>query len=233
MQRYFTDKLIDNNFILNNDDMYHIKTVMRMKNNDLIEIVYNNNLYHGMLDNDKIKLLKQIKTTTNIKPEVNLIIPLLKEQKMDYILQKSTELGVNNIIPTIMKHSIIKLENERLDKKLIRYQKIMKEASEQSKRLDIPTIHNLTKLIDLNVNNSVNIVCSTREKQKNIKSTLKNISKYDKINIVIGPEGGLSIEEEELLNKMGFISVSLGNQIMRVETVPIYLMSVINYEYME
>lgn len=233
MQRYFTDKLVDNNFILNDDDMYHIKTVMRMKQNDLVEVVYNNNLYHGSLDNDKIKVIKKIEVTSTIKPEVTLIIPLLKEQKMDYILQKSTELGVDNIVLAHMKHSIIKLEKERLDKKIIRYQKICKEASEQSKRLDIPKIQSLTKLCELSVNNSVNIVCSTRENQKKIKSTLKNISKYDRINIVIGPEGGLALEEEELLNKMGFVSVSLGNQIMRVETVPIYLLSVINYEYME
>ena len=62
---------------------------------------------------------------------------------------------------------------------------------------------------------------------------MKNIKNCDRINLVVGPEGGLSDKEEEELNKMGFDSITLGNRIMRVETVPLFLLSIINYEFME
>ena len=62
---------------------------------------------------------------------------------------------------------------------------------------------------------------------------MKNVKSCDKINLVVGPEGGLDIEEENLLNKIGFESITLGNRILRVETVPLVLLSIINYEFME
>lgn len=235
MQRYFSNKLENNKFELSKDDLYHITKVMRMKTGDNIEVVYNNEVYICNLEigssvNAFIKLKEENKTTK--KFEKVLIIPLLKEQKMDLILQKSTELGVDKIIPVIMERSIIKLENGKESKKLERWNKICKEASEQSKRIDIPKIENIKTLKELENIDGLRIVCSTKEKENTIKKYLNNNKNYDSINIVIGPEGGISPKEEEYLNSIGFESVSLGENIMRVETVPIYILSVINYENM-
>lgn len=232
MQRYFSKELINDYFILNNDDKYHITTVMRMKPKDKIEIVYNEELYIGEIEdinNFKVKLLKKEQIVQDNKPNIILCIPLLKEQKMDYILQKATELGVNEIIPVILERSIIKVDNEKENKKLSRWEKIVKEASEQSKRVDIPIIRPIHKIDELKFN-GLKIVCSTQEKTNTIKKVLK---KEKNIIFVIGPEGGISPKEEQKLNDMGFISTSLGSRIMRVETVPLYIMSVVNYEFME
>ncbi len=111
--------------------------------------------------------------------------------------------------------------------------RICKEASEQSKRNSIPDVEIIDKIEDLKKIEGHNFTCSTQEKINNIKKVLKNIKNCDKINLVIGPEGGISEKEELLLNKIGFESISLGNLIMRVESVPLFLMSIINYEYME
>ena len=86
---------------------------------------------------------------------------------------------------------------------------------------------------DLSEIDGYKFVASTREKSKNIKLVMKNLGICDRINVVIGPEGGLSIEEEDMLNKLGFSSITLGNRILRVETVPLFILSVINYEFME
>ena len=75
------------------------------------------------------------------------------------------------------------------------------------------------------------IVCSTKEKENTIKKFLTN-NPIKKINIVIGPEGGISPKEEEYLNSIGFTSISLGENIMRVETVPMFILSLLNYENM-
>ncbi len=237
MQRYFSNHKDDHYFILSNDDIYHITKVMRMKNNDKIEVVYNKKLYLCSVENSdgniKFRIIEEIKTNDNKECKFNLVIPLLKEAKMDLIFQKATELGVNNIYLVPMERSIVKIDQNRLDKKMERWYKICKEASEQSKRIDIPVIHYFNNLKLLENLEGSKIVCSTQKNLDNIRIYLKNSNNYDRINIVIGPEGGITPQEESLLNKIGFKSISLGERIMRVETVPLYVLSVLNYEYME
>ena len=231
MQRYFTNKLVDDYFILNDDDLYHINKVMRMKENDKVEVVFKNNVYSGIITSNGIKKDELLSEEVTLK-NITLIIPLLKETKMDLILQKATELGVSRIIPVRMERSIIKLNEQDYLKKQIRWQKICKEASEQSKRTNIPLIDKLESMSSLNLD-GLNIICSTSENSNTLKNTLKNMDKYDKINIAIGPEGGFTKEEEKILVRLGFIKTSLGKLIMRVETVPLYILSVINYLELE
>lgn len=233
MQRYFSKHLDNEYFVIKTEDEYHIKTVMRMQPNDKVEIVYNKELYSGVIETIsplKIKKCEKIDTVLDSKPNVILCVPLLKEQKMDYILQKATELGVNEIVPIILSRSLIKMDDKKEDKRIERWTRICKEASEQSKRLDVPNINKIHQLQDLNYD-GVKVICSTTEHSKTIKQVLT--SDIDNIVFVIGPEGGISPSEEEELVEKGFIRVSLGSRIMRVETVPLYIMSVINYEYME
>lgn len=237
MQRYFAKEKQKNLFVLDSLDIHHIKNVMRMKDGDLIEVVYHEQLYLCELHNidTQIEVLlkekKQIEKT--FMPEVILIIPLLKEQKMDLILQKATELGVYRIVPIITTRSIIKWDDKKQDKKIERWHRICKEASEQSHRLEIPKIEKVQTISQLVNLEGVKFVCSTVEKNRNLKKVLKNKAKCDKLNIVIGPEGGFSSLEEEQLNEIGFESITLGNRIMRVETVPMFVLSIINYEFME
>lgn len=237
MQRYFTKEKKDNSFILSKDDLYHIETVMRMKNNDEIIVVYEETAYLCCIENvkvnTKINIIKELEKVDYSIPSVTLIIPLLKEQKMDLILQKATELGVSKIIPIITNRSIIKIKQGEETKKIERWNKIVKEASEQSHRIDIPKIEKLMTIRELENIEGLKLVCSTKEKEKNIKLVMKNNGFCDRINVVVGPEGGLTNEEEELLNKLGFESVTLGNRIMRVETVPLFILSILNYEFME
>ena len=235
MQRYFAKDKIENKIILEESDLRHIKTVMRMQDNDEIEVVFDNKLYLCCIENVKLNLQisvkKELKKDTK-NQEITLIIPILKEQKMDYILQKSTELGVTKIIPVTTERTLVKLDEKGFLKKLERWNKICKEASEQSKRLDIPLIQNMVKLNDLKCMDGVSIVCSTIT-SNSIKTSFQNKPLCDKINIVIGPEGGLSKKEEEFLNNIGFESVSLGKRILRVETAPLMVLSILNYINME
>ena len=150
---------------------------------------------------------------------------------MSFVLQKATELGVDKIIPILTTRSVVKIK-EHQEHKLNRWYRICKEASEQSKRLDIPFIEKITKIEDLKLS-GFKIVLSTKEKDMTIKKVLKNNLNCDKIIMVVGPEGGLTDQEEKALNELGFVSVTLGQNIMRVETVPICLLSILNYELME
>lgn len=237
MQRYFSNKKNDNKFILSNDDLYHIKTVMRMNDGAKIEVVYEQEVYicslKNVINDIEIIIDEKIDNKLNNTKEIILAVPLVKEQKMDLILQKSTELGVNKIIPFIAERSVVKLKDGKEKCKVERWQKICKEASEQSKRVDIPVVTDVKCLSDLVNFDGDKIICSTKKSVNSIKMFLQNHNEYDKLLIVIGPEGGLSEKEENYLVKNNFVQVSLGNRIMRVETVPLFLLSVINYEFME
>ena len=231
MQRYFSNLKQDNYLILTKEDLYHIKTVMRMKQGDNIEVVYDHKLHICQLDNDQALIKEVNNQITDKKVQYILCVPLLQEQKMSFVLQKATELGVDKIIPILTTRSVVKIK-EHQEHKLNRWYRICKEASEQSKRLDIPFIEKITKIEDLKLS-GFKIVLSTKEKDMTIKKVLKNNLNCDKIIMVVGPEGGLTDQEEKALNELGFVSVTLGQNIMRVETVPIYLLSILNYELME
>lgn len=234
MQRYFAKEKIDNYFLLNDDDLYHIKTVMRMNTNDKIEVVYEEKLYICSVNLQTMHFEIIYEEESNqTKQNIVLVLPLLKEQKMDFVLQKATELGISEIIPIITERSVIKLDNKSFLKKKERWVRICKEASEQSKRLTIPIIHDLKKIQELKDINGVKLLCSTTEKDKNIKFFLQTSNICDKLLVAVGPEGGFTSKEEETFVQVGFNKVSLGNRIMRVETVPIFVLSILNYEYME
>lgn len=235
MQRYFAIDKKDNNFILDGKDLHHIKNVMRMKDNDKIEVVFNERLFLCKInyyDNVIASIIEEIDIKSKKDKKISIIIPVLKENKMDFILQKSTELGVDEIIPIITERTLIKI-NDKENKKIERWKRICKEASEQSMRINIPNITNIRKIDDLNKFNGLKIVCSTFNKAVSLKKFLQTNSNYDRIFIVVGPEGGLTFNEEKKLNEMGFSSITLGNNILRVETVPLTIISMINYENME
>lgn len=237
MQRYFSTNKTGNYFLLNNDDIYHITRVMRYRDSEHIEIVYDSKVYLCCIENVntdiKFKIEKELDSVSFKGPRTTLIIPFLKEQKMDIIFQKATELGVDEFVVIPLERSVIKVKEDKLYSKVDRWQRIVKEASEQSMRTDKPIIRVSTSISNLEELDGLKLICSTVEKENYIKNILKNNTLCDRINLVIGPEGGLTPAEEKKFETMGFVKTTLGPQIMRVETVPMFLMSVIKYEYME
>lgn len=233
MQRYFIKEKEDEQLILDNDDLHHIKNVMRNKSGDLIECIYNDKLYICKIEdptNNKVTIIEKKADNNELELDVTIAIALVKEQKMDLILQKLTELGVSRIIPVKMERSIVKLDDKKFEKKKERWLKICKEASEQSKRNKIPEITNLMTIKELsNLEFDYKFVCSTKTKENLVNNYLQDINKCAKIIFTIGPEGGISQPEEDKLISCGFIPISLGYRIMRVETAAIYVASIINF----
>jgi len=235
MQRYFGINKINDEIILKESDIHHIKNVMRMKVFAKIEVVYENTTYLCEITNLKNFQLKIIKTNKSEDQYSNLtmVISLLKEQKQDLVLQKLTELGVEKIIPLKLERCVVKLDLEKEIKKLKRWEEICKEASEQSKRTNIPKIEKIHTINDLEkIDADYKFVLSTKENEKNLNMSLQKVKSCDKIIILVGPEGGITNEEENYLNQIGFESVSLGNNILRAETASIYIASIIKYLYM-
>ena len=142
------------------------------------------------------------------------------------------EFGVDEFYIYDAVRSKIKIDQEKYEKKVNRWSKICKEASEQSHRIDIPKIEGIYKLKDLKDCPGCNIICSTK-KTENFKNVLKKNINCDRINIVVGPEGGFDDKEEEILVSFNYFRASLGPNVLRVETAPLCALSFINYEFME
>ena len=233
MQRYFVSERDNDCLVLSDNDLHHIRNVMRMKNGEEIECVYDGCVYIcDVIDTMSNRVvISSIKNEDNeLSFDITVGVALVKEQKFDLILQKLTELGVRRIVPVKMERSIVKLDDGKRKKKLERWQMICKEASEQSKRNFIPKVMDVVSINELSkfdVDNK--FVCSTRCGAKMVNNYLQNIDKCAKMLFVIGPEGGISDNEEAKLNDLGFVSVSLGNRVLRVETAAIYVASILSY----
>lgn len=232
MQRYFA---VDKNLNISDKDKHHIINVMRMKLNDKIEIVYDEKIYlceiNEISKKDVSYSVKDIIDINNELPvKVTIAVSLVNEKKLDFILQKCTELGVYDFILVNSDRSKIKIDGKE-KKKIERWNTITKEAAEQSHRNIKPIVRDIMSINDVSkLDYDLKLTCSTKENEKTIKNVLQNSTNCDRIIIVVGPEGGLTVSEEEKLEKNGFIPVTLGNLILRTETVPIYIMSLINYE---
>ena len=232
MQRYFA---VDKDLNISDKDKHHIINVMRMKINDKIEIVYDEKVYlceiNDISKKDVSYSVKDIIDVNNELPlKVTIAVSLVNEKKLDFILQKCTELGVYDFILVNSDRSKIKIDGKE-KKKIERWNTITKEAAEQSHRNIKPIVRDIMSINDLlKLDYDLKLICSTKENEKTIKNVLQNSTNCDRIIIVVGPEGGLTVSEEEKLEKNGFIPVTLGNLILRTETVPIYIMSLVNYE---
>lgn len=234
MQRYFVEEKLDDQFTLSKDDSYHILKVMRMTLGEKVEIVSEGKTYVSEITClsplVKAKVLEEWNENSELPISVTIVQSLVKEQKMDFILQKITELGASALIPLMTERSIVKMHGKE-NKKTSRWQKIVKEASEQSKRTKIPEILDVTSVSELSriEGYDVKLLCTVRENTKNLKKLLSNIREGAKIIVVIGPEGGFTKEEEETLIQGGFETVSLGNSVLRTETASLFIMSVVRY----
>lgn len=233
MQRYFVKEKDMDYLILESSDVHHIKNVMRSKVGDQIECIHDKSLYICEIidpSSPKVKIIEKRPDNNESSFDVAIAIALVKEQKMDLILQKLTELGITKIIPVAMERSIVKLDDKKFAKKKERWEKICKEAAEQSKRNIIPEIMNIHTIKQLqNLSFDKKFICSTRNPENLVNNYLQKQDDYATMIFVIGPEGGIAPKEEDLLESYGYIPITLGNRIMRVETAAIYIASIINF----
>ena len=222
--------------------MNHIKNVLRYQQGEHIEICNSETSKNYLCEINKIEkeeiecnILENLRSNVETDIKVTIFQGLPKADKMEYIIQKSVELGVYDITPVEMKRCIVKLNEKDKEKKIQRWQKIAEVAAKQCKRDIIPKINNITnvKLIcNIIQNYDIILVAYEKEKERTLKSELKKIKEYNQknIGIIIGPEGGLDEDDVKLLEESGAKVITLGNRILRTETVALNVLSNIMYE---
>lgn len=234
MQRYFAS-LIDNKIELSKGDIHHLLHVMRSRRGDQIEVVAEQKAYFAKIENISplvIKVVDIIKEKSELPFDVTLIFPLAKGDKIEFVLQKATELGVKNIILINTRYCVVKMDQAAFEKKKDRYVKILKEASEQSHRLITPNLYGVFSIDNLPelAFSKQNFVADERLSNKG--DIFPFTDEKSPITFFVGPEGGFAEEEVQSLVKKGFTPISLGGRILRCETAAIYGLSVIGY-YLE
>ena len=244
MPKFFVkNNQIHNNIInLTGQDVKHIVNVLRMKNEEEINICNMDtsenflckitNIQKEDIECEIIKKIEQ--NNSELNTEITIFQALPKAEKMELIIQKCTEIGAKEFIPVSMKRCVTKLDEKSEKKKIERWQKIAESAAKQSGRDIIPEVKNiinLKKLCYLIEKYDIVLVAYEKEKINTLKDEINKLEKkFPKVGIVIGPEGGMEEDEIEELKKNGAKIITLGNRILRTETASIYLSSIITYE---
>lgn len=241
MHRFFVKKedIIEDKIFIKGQDVHHIERVLRLPLGETISVCDNEGMDYlaDIVSIDKEEVFARIKESFRSKGEapINLKIyqGLPKSDKLELIIQKATELGVKEIVPVQTARCVVKLETgKKLQSKLERWSKIAEGASKQSKRGSVLNIDRVVKFEDALKeleDEELVVVFYESEDEVSFKDVLKGYSGKD-ISIFIGPEGGLEEKEVEKLAGIGAKVVSLGNRILRTETVSLVASSIIMYE---
>ncbi len=248
MPKFFVkkDSIKNDTIYITGEDVNHITNVLRLKVGNQIlvcdkdsNITYRVELIEILKENIVCNILEKVQETTESSVYVTIFQGLPKADKMEYIIQKTTELGVKEIRPVSMKRCVVKLDDKNKKKKIDRWQKIVESAAKQSGRDMIPimgdviSINDIKDMID---NFDLMLIAYEKEKLLTLKNVLSklhftNKDKNLKIGVIIGPEGGLEEQEVDMLKESGAIAITLGNRILRTETASIAILSNIIYEF--
>ena len=246
MPKFFVagNQINNNKIKIIGNDVNHIKNVLRQKSGDKITICDISKEQDYLCEIDKIEeksidcnIIEKLENNTESNVKVTIFQGLPKADKMELVIQKSVELGVYDITPLQMKRCVVKLNEKDKAKKIQRWQKISEVAAKQCGRNIIPKINNIVNVKEVcNLCNEYDIVLIAyeNEKENTLKKELKNLKKLDKeeikVAVIIGPEGGIAPEEIEMFEENGAKIITLGNRILRTETVALSVLSIIMYE---
>lgn len=232
MFNFFADETAKQNskYIIEGNDYNHIKNVLRMECGDrcLISCGGKSDLceIESLTDSSVIlEILEENYTDTELPVKIYLFQGLPKGDKMEYIIQKSVELGVYAIMPTEMKHCIVKLDNKKAAAKRTRWQSISESAAKQSKRNIIPEILEVTPYSKaLEFAKTLDLILVPYENEEGMRATaeaLEKLRNVKSVGIFIGPEGGFEKAEIEKALNCDAKVISLGKRILRTETAAI------------
>jgi 16S rRNA (uracil1498-N3)-methyltransferase len=163
-------------------------------------------------------------------PRLILGQSLIKGEKMDWVVQKATELGVTQVMPIESRHGVVQIKAERMDHQLARWQRIALEAAQQSEQWRVPRIARprpLSELLPNQATSTTILMLAERQKGKNLQKIGLPQSTDNFVLVLVGPEGGWSHGEIETVKQAGVEPISLGQHILRSETAAIATISIL------
>lgn len=240
MFQFFTEYEINSDTaLITGTDVNHIRNVLRMGQGDEIRICdIAENIYLARIedidtDEVRVRIISRQETSNELSARINIYQALPKGDRMDTIIQKTTELGICRIVPVRMKHCVVKLDDKKAEAKTKRYEKIAQSAAKQCKRNFIPKVEPV-----MDFNDAVDEAFSRGRVivpyehaggMDDTKRVFESIEADGNISYFIGPEGGFDDTEIESLISKGADVISLGKRILRTDTAAITTLSLIMY----
>ena len=251
MSRFYVPReaVKGNQILISGKEAHHILDVMRLKISDETIVFdgtgkeYISKVIEAGRKSLLLEIIKVRDVTNREKYGVTLIQAIPKKDKMDYIVEKATELGVCNIIPVTTARTIPDWSEVKKVGIVERWRKISVEAAKQCGRLDIPEIRPImdfkkaiTGAVYANENSGntapVYMIAALSDKAIKLKDVLKSCN-AGRIAVAIGPEGDFTPEEILDAQGIGFKIVSLGPRVLKSDTAGLALIAMINYEYQD
>lgn len=234
MQRYFVNKEQINNNIVNIDinDSHHITNVMRMELNDQVTVCDNDKTYLCKIvslgKHVKLEIIDNIIENPELSQNITIAQGIVRREKMEEVIRRLVELGCCSYIPVQMKKCAFKNKDINLE----RITKIIKEASEQSQRsrlMNMSNVISFKELIDSFKKYDLVLLAHAQERN-NINFWSKiNKQNYQNVLVIVGPESGFDSNEVQAMVDNGANIISLGKRVLRTETAPLYIMSILSF----
>ena len=227
-RRWIADEVSGNRAALTGEHAEHLSRVLRARVGQEFEIATGENVRRGRvtrIDPNRVEFELGDEITATASPNVTLALSIFKFDRMEWAIEKCTELGATRIVPVIASRTETHLA-AAAPKRVERWQRIARQASEQSRRYSPPQIDQPMKVPGtLALPGNTRIVLAESEQQVMLREVLHHHSARDLV-LAFGPEGGWIQSELELFRNAGWISASLGNTILRVETAAIAALAV-------
>ena len=241
MNRFFgkSENITEKRIVIDGQDVNHMKNVLRLKVGEQVMVNGGDNkdylctIAEYQSDTVNLDVLEIVDSDRELSAKICLFQGLPKGDKMELIIQKCVELGVNEIVPVAMKRCVVKLDDKKAESKIKRYQSISESAAKQSNRSIIPHINRVMSFkeaIEYAKGMDIAIVpYELCEGMDTFKNALSMITAGKTVGVFIGPEGGFEPTEISYALENGITPVSLGRRILRTETAGMTVMSIIMY----
>lgn len=233
------DSVKGNIISVTGEEAHHIADVMRLKVNDrVITFDGTGKEYAGVIkEAGKKSVLIEVtgirETAATKSPRTTLIQAIPKREKIEYLIEKATELGVGSIIPVFTDRTIPDWDADKMASRTVRWRRIAREASKQCGRLDIPDIPDIAQFSDILKDKNMSglkLIAALQDGAEPIRMALKGF-KGEQIYVAIGPEGDFTPGEVRIAVGCGFKPVSLGQRVLKSDTAGLFALSAIDYEY--
>ncbi|OGW14331.1 MAG: hypothetical protein A3G93_12675 [Nitrospinae bacterium RIFCSPLOWO2_12_FULL_45_22] len=238
------ENFLPDKVLITGPDVRHITKVLRLGIGDKIKVCDQpGNRYQAKIDviekgwviaGLEPEMLTEYGREPPRQPMITIGQALPKGYKMDLIVQKASELGASELAPLLTQRTLVRLNSKTTSFKIARWQKIAQESAKQSgsrKILHIGNIAGLEEFCSLSAKADLKLILWEEEKLRRLRDVLPKDTSPETITLIIGPEGGLTRQEIGQAQDYGFLPTGLGPRILRVETVALTLLTILQYQY--
>lgn len=240
MARFFLpkEKLQGDRGIIDGPELLHLSRVLRLRHGDSVTVFDDSGWEHDAVidsltaDRGELRILRSYETGRESPLQITLAVGLTKGEKIDFVVEKATELGVHTIIPFTSRYAVPKLDLPKVTKRTERWRKVAVSAAKQCGRPRVPEILPLwdyPKLVSQPWPQTLKLIFWEKETHQSLHQVRERFNKVNSVLLAVGPEGGFTTEEAEAAKSQSFEPVRIGRRILRAETAAVTALSLVQF----